>query len=158
MATLKTQYKNFLSDNPDSPFSFEGWVAWKAFNMEIPPASNGLRPLDEYACSLGGGADLFNPDATLIDSAEKEPYVSDDFQIGPNGAYEHSDRETNIRKTMAQISVKLLKVTYDNGDISDIGNEIGIAVGEALENLTESEVAQFIFGFKHGVSLTNGTH
>ncbi len=44
------------------------------------------------------------------------------------------------------------------GDISDLGNEIGIAVGHAFENMTEQEINDFIMGFRHGVSLTNGTH
>ena len=44
------------------------------------------------------------------------------------------------------------------GDISDLGNEIGITVGNAYENMTEENINDFIFGFRHGVSLTNGTH
>jgi hypothetical protein len=28
MATLETQYKNFLLDNPDSKFTFEEWKEW----------------------------------------------------------------------------------------------------------------------------------
>jgi hypothetical protein len=28
MATLETQYKNFLLDNPDSKFNFEEWKEW----------------------------------------------------------------------------------------------------------------------------------
>ena len=30
-------------------------------------------------------------DVTLNDGLEDEPYVSDDFQIGPDGAYEHTE-------------------------------------------------------------------
>ena len=30
-------------------------------------------------------------DVTLNDGLENEPYVSDDFQIGPDGAYEHTE-------------------------------------------------------------------
>ena len=43
-------------------------------------------------------------------------------------------------------------------DISDIGNEVGFGIGSILENMTEEEINDFISGFKHGVSLTNGTH
>ena len=44
------------------------------------------------------------------------------------------------------------------GDISDLGNEIGVTVGRAYENMTEENINDFIFGFRHGISLTNGTH
>ena len=44
------------------------------------------------------------------------------------------------------------------GDISDCGNEIGIIIGQAYPNMSESELKDFIHGIKHGVSLTNGKH
>jgi hypothetical protein len=47
-------------------------------------------------------------------------------------------------------------VNYDNGDVSDVGNEIGIVLGEFIT--TESELQDFITGIRHGMSLTNGTH
>jgi 2-keto-4-pentenoate hydratase/2-oxohepta-3-ene-1,7-dioic acid hydratase in catechol pathway len=47
---------------------------------------------------------------------------------------------------------------YDNGDLSDIGNEIGFSIGQSLKNMSQDEIDDFISGFKHGVSLTNGTH
>ena len=28
MATLETQYKNYLKDNPDSEFTFDEWRVW----------------------------------------------------------------------------------------------------------------------------------
>lgn len=49
------------------------------------------------------------------------------------------------------------RMNYE-GDLSDLGNEIGIIVGHAYKNMTEDEISDFINGFKHGVSLTNGTH
>jgi len=33
MATLETQYKNFLSENPDSKFTFEEWKKWHGENL-----------------------------------------------------------------------------------------------------------------------------
>jgi len=68
------------------------------------------------------------------------------------------EQETDFQRTLKLITSKLDNVPYNNGDISDIGNEIGIAVGSILENMTEEEINDFISGFKHGVSLTNGTH
>lgn len=44
------------------------------------------------------------------------------------------------------------------GDISDLGNEIGVVVGLAFKDMTEEDITDFIQGFRHGVSLTNGTH
>lgn len=44
------------------------------------------------------------------------------------------------------------------GDISDFGNEIGHSVGQIIKNMTEQQISDFIFGLKHGISLTNGTH
>jgi hypothetical protein len=44
------------------------------------------------------------------------------------------------------------------GDLSDLGNEIGITVGYAYKNMTEEEISDLISGIRHGVSLTNGTH
>jgi hypothetical protein len=68
------------------------------------------------------------------------------------------ERQIDFKKIMTDISVKLPTIPYDNGDISDIGNEIGFAVGSILENVTQQEINDFISGFRHGVSLTNGTH
>lgn len=48
------------------------------------------------------------------------------------------------------------KVSYENGDLSDVGNEIGIVLGNYIEN--EKEFKDLITGIRHGISLTNGTH
>lgn len=152
MSTLETQYRNYLKENPESLFTFEEWSDWKFSNMELPPPHNGLRPIDEYA------EELSDWDVTLMDGLENEPYISDDFQIGPDGAYEHSDRELDFQETLKSISQMLMIVKYNNGDISDIGNEIGIAIGKSIENIKDHEISEFIFGIKHGISLTNNTH
>ena len=152
MSTLETQYKNYLKENPESAFTFEEWSDWKFSNMELPPPHNGLRPIDEHA------EELSDWDVTLMDGLENEPYVSDDFQIGPDGAYEHIEREIDFQAVLKTISSKLKTSTCNSGDISDIGNEIGMAVGLALNDMKASEISVFIFGLKHGISLTNGTH
>jgi hypothetical protein len=73
---------------------------------------------------------------------------------------ENMDREFN--KTKLNYIANTLKEVVNRmeyiGDISDLGNEIGITVGNAYENMTEENINDFIFGFRHGVSLTNGTH
>lgn len=68
------------------------------------------------------------------------------------------ERDIKFKKVLTKLSKKLPKVKYKNGDISDIGNEVGFQLGSILKDMTEEEIKYFIFGFRHGVSLTNGTH
>jgi hypothetical protein len=62
----------------------------------------------------------------------------------------------NFTHILNRIKTQLDKVNYDNGDVSDVGNEIGIVLGDFIT--TESELQDFITGIRHGMSLTNGTH
>ena len=77
-----------------------------------------------------------------------------------NREMENMDREFN--KTKLNYIANTLKEAVNRmeytGDMSDLGNEIGITVGHAYENMTEENINDFISGFRHGVSLTNGTH
>ena len=56
---------------------------------------------------------------------------------------------------------QLLDITYI-GDLSDLGNEVGIAIGGTISKETIDsdgfELNSFINGVKHGISLTDGTH
>ena len=61
-----------------------------------------------------------------------------------------------FEKIMDKLSISLGNVSYRNGDISDVGNEIGVTIGEYLS--TEKKLNDFISGLKHGISLKNGTH
>jgi hypothetical protein len=63
---------------------------------------------------------------------------------------------TEFKLIMNRLTQSLGDIPYDNGDVSDIGNEIGIVLGEFIT--TESELQDFITGIRHGMSLTNGTH
>jgi hypothetical protein len=49
------------------------------------------------------------------------------------------------------------KINY-YGDISDFGNEVGYALGKTIENMSNTQIRDFISGLRHGISLTNGTH
>ena len=62
----------------------------------------------------------------------------------------------NFTHILNRIKTQLDNVNYDNGDVSDVGNEIGIVLGDVIT--TESELQDFITGIRHGMSLTNGTH
>ena len=69
-----------------------------------------------------------------------------------------NDREIKFTEISRGLSEHLSNLKYDNGDLSDIGNEIGFSLGTLLKDMTKEEINCFIMGFKHGVSLTNGTH
>ena len=62
----------------------------------------------------------------------------------------------NFQHILKQISESLSKVSYENGDLSDVGNEVGIAIGNYV--LTEQDFKDFVHGLRHGISLTNGEH
>jgi hypothetical protein len=54
--------------------------------------NNGPEHFPKFARILTPEEDeLKDWDVTLNDGLENEPYVSDDFQIGPDGAYEHTE-------------------------------------------------------------------
>ncbi len=65
MATLETQYKNYITSNPDSTLSFEEWK--------------------------NNFSQIYGLDSHL------KPFISDDFQIGPDGAFENEELK-NINK------------------------------------------------------------
>ncbi len=71
---------------------------------------------------------------------------------------EDTNREIDFKGVSKSISDHMSNLKYDNGDLSDIGNEIGFSIGQSLKNMSQDEIDDFISGFKHGVSLTNGTH
>jgi hypothetical protein len=62
----------------------------------------------------------------------------------------------NFLRTIFEIEEQLNKVNYENGDLSDIGNEIGIVIAKYFNE--KNTVEDFISGLKHGISLTDGTH
>ena len=68
------------------------------------------------------------------------------------------EREIKFKEVFEQTCQTFREIRHINGDISDVGNEIGYALGKALTDLTEDEIKDFIHGVKHGISLTNGTH
>jgi len=61
----------------------------------------------------------------------------------------------DFKKILKEISVSLDKVSYDYGDYSDIGNEVGIVLGKTI---TKDELEDFLAGLRHGISLSDGTH
>jgi hypothetical protein len=41
------------------------------------------------------------------------------------------------------------------GDLSDLGNEIGIVIGRLFSKMNDEEINALIHGIKHGISLSN---
>ena len=55
--------------------------------------------------------DISDWDVTLMDGLENEPpYVSDDFQIGPDGAYEHTEEVHTIQTQQELIDLLYTQV------------------------------------------------
>jgi hypothetical protein len=130
---LEDQYKEYLKNNPESKYSFDEWFlkVWEPKNNEyLNVGEDGKLTYLE---------DMSIWDITLMDGLEDE-------------------RIMDFKQTINNISDHLKNLSYANGDISDIGNEVGYSIGMSLENMTEDEIETFISGFRHGVSLTNGTH
>ena len=69
---------------------------------------------------------------------------------------------TKFEQIKKDIMLQLAKVNYRSGDLTDIGNEIGVAIGKytmeenAKNNALDTE--SFICGLKHAISLIDGTH
>jgi hypothetical protein len=66
---------------------------------------------------------------------------------------------TEFKKILKELSDSLSNVKYNYGDLSDIGNEIGVIIGKHITNKELGyDLESFIDGVKHGVSLSDGTH
>ena len=61
----------------------------------------------------------------------------------------------DFKKILKEISENLNNVSYEYGDYSDIGNEIGYVLGKTI---TKDELEDFLEGLRHGISLSDGTH
>ena len=74
-----------------------------------------------------------------------------------------SEEQELFMKIKNEIIERLQRIKY-TGHIDDIGNEIGVAVGEHIckdgkdLNIWAFEKNSFIGGFEHGYSLKDGTH
>jgi hypothetical protein len=61
----------------------------------------------------------------------------------------------NITNICNEISNTLKNLPYDTGDLSDIGNEIGIIIGKHLSKEEMGfDLESFQAGIKHGLDLT----
>jgi hypothetical protein len=46
----------------------------------------------------------------------------------------------------------------NHGDLSDLGNEIGIIIGQYTNDEMGYENDDFVSGVRHGISISDGTH
>ena len=51
-----------------------------------------------------------------------------------------------------ELKERALEIQYI-GDMSDLGNEIGLCVSKYYENMNENEIELFVQGFKHGARI-----
>ena len=66
---------------------------------------------------------------------------------------------TEFKKIIEDVIKQLNEIHYESGDLSDVGNEIGIAIGKYIvDNKMGYEKTDFIHGITHGISLVDGTH
>lgn len=59
-----------------------------------------------------------------------------------------------FKKVCLEISEKLSNLPYENGDGSDIGNEIGIIIAKHFSEDLGWDMNGFLFGLNHGIDLT----
>jgi hypothetical protein len=62
----------------------------------------------------------------------------------------------NFNEVVESLIGDLKEIKYSNGDIGDLGNEIGISIWKHIN--AEEDFESFIHGLRHGLSLKNGTH
>ena len=120
MSTLESQYKMFLEQNPDKYY----WSYTEWFRW--------------HSAKLGESISRI------------EPTVSDDFQIGPNGAYEHTEEKQYKTKDMAKVIIEFdreeeaeeLRTALDGHKYKHFIWELVHKYGSALEGNGEATEAE----------------
>ena len=59
-----------------------------------------------------------------------------------------------LKKVCLEISERLSNLPYDDGDGSDIGNEVGIIIAKHFSEDHGWDMNGFLFGVNHGIDLT----
>jgi hypothetical protein len=106
------------------------------FEMVAGYDNNGPEHFPKYAKILTPEeTELKDWDVTLNDGLENEPYISDDFQIGPDGAYEHIEDTTLREKAKSELINLLLYQIMDLTTMSKI--ELGDDVIAEIRRLKD---------------------
>jgi hypothetical protein len=66
--------------------------------------------------------------------------------------------KTIFKEICTELKEKFSDISYETGDLSDVGNEIGIIVAKYFDLEDFGNKEEFMHGLKHGISLTDGTH
>lgn len=64
----------------------------------------------------------------------------------------------DLKPIFEDLSQTLKSINIPKGDLSDVGNELGIIIGKYISEEMGFEYEDLIAGIRHGISLTNGTH
>lgn len=59
----------------------------------------------------------------------------------------------NFNILRSEVSRRLSNLPYDNGDLSDIGNEVGIIISKYLSDQPGWDLDSFTHGLNHGIKL-----
>ena len=63
------------------------------------------------------------------------------------------------KKVIKKVIKDIKSHEYFEGDLSDIGNDIGVIVGKYLKNSDEiGDLDDLIGGIEHGISISTNTH
>jgi hypothetical protein len=63
-----------------------------------------------------------------------------------------------LKPILEDLSKSLNQINLPKGDLSDIGNEIGLVLGKYVSKEMGFEKEDLIAGINHGISLIDGTH
>ena len=105
MATLETQYKNFLKDNPDSTFSFNEWKQWhgneiKQALTDMQNKYNKCKATDFYDEQDPRGMSTSEYDAYMKVKKEQKQHIVDLMKIDEElGLY---DEEIKPQETLKE--------------------------------------------------------
>jgi hypothetical protein len=127
---------------------------WKDPNLNYPDCSSGCRFFAELKGSLGlDWGVCSNP------NGPRKGMLTWEHQAG-FGCFER-EPSCEVKDVVQEVIDHLNKTTKlpEGCDLSDLGNEIGLAIGKYVINKNIGfELESFLSGVKHGVSLVNGTH
>lgn len=91
----------------------------------------------------------------ILDKIEKIDLTKEQL-IAINRIIAGKTVDIDYKKVLYEVSERISKVENMVIDISDVGNEIGIAIGKYINN--QDDKNDFVDGIYHGISLIDGTH
>lgn len=65
---------------------------------------------------------------------------------------------SKFKEVSKEIQKELSIINYDNGDLGDIGNHVGVVIAKYFDGSIGYDKESFNRGLNHGISLIDGTH